>query len=179
MATGIDAPPGGALADAKAYLRIETADEDALLGTLIVVALGLCERFTGLAPLIADRTAVLAVAGGAWQRLPQTPVSAIGAVAALDRAGVVTPLGVAACATDIDAAGDGWVRVIDAGAARRVSVAYRAGLAADWAGLPAPLRQGVTRLVAHLHAHRDGEGGAGPPAAVTALWRPFRRMRLS
>ncbi len=179
MATAIDAPPDGALAEAKAYLRIETADEDDLLGTLIGAALDLCERFTGLAALVADRTAVLGVACGAWQRLPATPVASIGAVAALDPDGVMTPLAADRYAIDIDATGDGWVQVRDAGGASRVSVAYRAGLAADWPGLPAPLRQGVIRLVAHLHAHRDEGDGAGPPAAVTALWRPFRRMRLS
>ncbi len=45
--------------------------------------------------------------------------------------------------------------------------------------VPAPLRQGVVRLAGHLHAHRDETDAAGPPAAVTALWRPFRRMRLA
>lgn len=179
MATGIDAPPDGALAEAKAYLRIETADEDDLLGTLIVAAIGLCERFTGLAAFVADRTAVLGTACGVWQRLPATPVAAIGAVSALDPAGVATPLAVGAFAIDVDAAGDGWVRVFDAGGAGRVSVAYRAGLAADWPRLPAPLRQGAVRLVAHLHAHRDENDDAWPPAAVGALWRPYRRMRLS
>lgn len=39
-----------------------------------------------------------------------------------------------------------------------------------------PLRQGIVRLVAHMHLHRDGD--QSPPAAVAALWRPWRRMRL-
>ena len=64
-------------------------------------------------------------------------------------------------------------------AQRRIAVAYRAGLAADWPSLPEALRQGAVRLVAHLHAHRDAGDDAGPPAAVAALWRPYRRMRLS
>jgi hypothetical protein len=42
-----------------------------------------------------------------------------------------------------------------------------------------PLRQGVVRLAAHLYAERDGPELGGPPAAVTALWRPWRRMRLA
>jgi hypothetical protein len=40
------------------------------------------------------------------------------------------------------------------------------------------IRQGVLRLVAYLFTSRDGEGGE-IPAAVTALWRPFRRLRLA
>ena len=45
-------------------------------------------------------------------------------------------------------------------------------------GIPEPIRQGVLRLVAHLFAARD-DGGGEMPAAVTALWRPYRRMRLA
>ena len=41
-----------------------------------------------------------------------------------------------------------------------------------------PYRPRLLRLVAHLFASRDEDGGE-PPAAVTALWRPYRRMRLS
>jgi uncharacterized phiE125 gp8 family phage protein len=53
-----------------------------------------------------------------------------------------------------------------------------AGIAEDENGVPEPIRQGVLKLVAHLFAARDSEGGE-PPAAVTALWRPYRRLRLS
>jgi hypothetical protein len=43
--------------------------------------------------------------------------------------------------------------------------------------VPEPLRQGIVRLAAHLYAAR-GEVEAVPPAAVAALWRPWRRVRL-
>jgi len=59
-----------------------------------------------------------------------------------------------------------------------VKVGGTAGMADDQNGVPEPIRQGVLRLVAHLFADRDGEGAA-PPASVTALWRPYRRMRLA
>jgi hypothetical protein len=51
-----------------------------------------------------------------------------------------------------------------------------AGLAVSANEVPEPIRQGILRLVAHLFTARDGTGD--PPAAVTALWRPYRRMRL-
>ena len=51
-------------------------------------------------------------------------------------------------------------------------------MAQDENGVPEPIRQGVLRLVAYLFTSRDGAGG-DPPAAVTALWRPYRRMRLA
>jgi uncharacterized phiE125 gp8 family phage protein len=58
----------------------------------------------------------------------------------------------------------------------RVAVRYRAGLAADWAALPAPLAHGAVLLAAHLFENRDA--GRAPPAAVAALWRPYRVVRL-
>src|SRR3546814_2145352 len=78
-------------------------------------------------------------------------------------------------AIDIDANGDGWVRM-SSGPTTTIRVRYQAGMAADWNGVPEPLRQGIVRLVAHMHLHRDGD--QSPPAAVAALWRPWRRMRL-
>lgn len=171
--------PDGALADAKAYLRIDDSGEDALLGTLIGAAIGLCERFTGLALFAGDRTDMLAACPGTWQRLPATPVSAIASVSGVDTAGTASLLPVAGYAIDIDAAGDGWVRLTGAIAQSRILVAYSAGLAADWPSLPEALRQGAVRLVSHLYAHRDEADDAGPPMAVTALWRPYRRVRLS
>ena len=87
--------------------------------------------------------------------------------------GSTAALPVEGYAVDIDPAGDGWVR---AGAAGRIRVTYTAGIADDPETVPAAIGQGVTRLVAHLHAHRDD--AAEPPAAIAALWRPFRRLRL-
>ncbi|WP_298687036.1 head-tail connector protein [uncultured Sphingomonas sp.] len=168
-----------ALADAKAYLRLDTADEDALLGTLIDAAAALCEGFTGLALWLVDRSDTVGAARPEWQRLPATPVGAIGAVSTLDPAGIVATLPPDAYATTIDSHGDGWVRLTRPVATARLLVGYQAGLAADWPSLPAPLRQGIVRLVAHIFAHRDASDDAGPPAAVAALWRPWRRMRLA
>jgi hypothetical protein len=36
--------------------------------------------------------------------------------------------------------------------------------------------QGVVLLAAHLFEHRGD--GATPPAAVAALWRPYRRLGI-
>lgn len=168
-----------ALADAKAYLRIDTADEDAVLAPLVGAAIGLCERFAGIALWLVDRSDTVPAIGPEWQRLPATRVGAIVSVSTLDPAGIVATLPVAGYAIDIDASGDGWVRLTAPVSTARLLVGYHAGLATDWPSLPEPLRQGVVRLVAHLFAHRDAPDDAGPPAAVAALWRPWRRMRLA
>lgn len=175
MAEGSGGAPAGAVAEARAYLRIDGDGEDALLALVAGAAIGLCERFTGLALVTAEREAVVA-ADGSWRRLPLAPVAAITDVAALAADGGATALPVGGYAIDVDAGGGGWVRGVGPG---RLRVRYVAGLADGWEEVPAALRQGVARLAAHLHAHRDEAADAGPPAAVAALWRPWRRVRLA
>jgi len=172
-------PPDAAGA-AKEYLRVVGADEDALIAQLMLSAAELCESFTGQA-LIARAFVETLTANPSWQRLGRTPVRAISLIEEVPREGEPTALPSESYAIDIDANGDGWVRVNGTGDAPRARATYEAGLALEWADLPAALRQGCVRLAAHLYSHRASEGARSaqePPAAVTALWRPFRRMRL-
>lgn len=164
-----------ALPEAKAFLRIDGSDDDPALARMIEAAAGLAEEFTG--QLLVARAVVETVAAAtAWHRLLARPVASIEAVAAGDPPAALDAAGYG---IDIDASGDGWVRVPGLGCRATASVSYQAGLAPDWASLPAPIRQGVLRLVAHLYTSRDRADDAGPPAAVAALWRPYRRMRLA
>ncbi|HEY0625472.1 MAG TPA: hypothetical protein VGD10_01940 [Allosphingosinicella sp.] len=167
--------PAVAAEELKAYLRIVGADEDALAARLMRSAAELCERFTGQA-LVARSFVETVQASSAWTRLAGTPLRAITAVEALGAEATVLPS--AAYAVDIDANGDGWVRLTAPVDAPRLRVTFEAGMGAEWNALPEPLRQGAVRLAAHFYAERDEAEGAGPPAAVTALWRPYRRMRL-
>lgn len=170
----IEEPPAApvALAEAKAFLRIGHDGEDALLDGLIRTAGEVCESFTGRALLPREIKETLP-ASPAWTRLGAGPVRSIDSVETASG-----PLPADAYAIDIDAAGDGWVRVLRSGGARIVRVSYSAGLAAEADQLPEALRHGIVRLTAHLFTHRDRENGGGPPAAVTALWRPWRRIRI-
>lgn len=166
-----------ALDEVKAYLRIGAGNEDALLAALARSASDACEAFVGRA-LIARTVAEELPASAAWTRLGAAPVTSITAVETLALDGGTTPLAADAYAIDIDAAGEGWVRMLSAAGAGRVRVSFVAGMAGDPNGLPEALRHGIVRLTAHLYAHRDDADGAGPPAAVTALWRPWRRLGL-
>ena len=165
------------MSEARAFLRIETGEEEALLAGLIRTASGLCEAFINQV-VIARDFSVEVPASGSWERLAVTPVRSVGEIDAVAADGSALPLAPDAYAVDVDAAGDGWLRLTrDCGAAR-VRVTGSAGMAGDQNGVPEPIRQGVLRLTAHLFTARDGDGGE-PPAAVTALWRPYRRMRLA
>ncbi len=167
-----------AVVAAKAFLRIENDLEDALVANLLAAAIRHVEGFTNL--IVLRRTGVdrLAVSG-AWQRLGVTPVHAITAVTGLPVEGEAFALPVGAYALDVDGSGDGWVRVTQPGAAVRVDVIVDAGLAAGWGDVPEPLRLAILRLTGHLYTYRDTAEDSGPPAAVAALLRPWRRMRLS
>lgn len=161
----------------KAYLRLDGTAEDAVILRLIAAAIAHGEAFTGRIFLARGITETVAVARD-WRRLAATPVSAITAVTGLGPLGQAVALPPGAYAVDIDAAGDGWVRAMLPGAATRLSVGYQAGLAAGWSALPEALRQGTVRLATHLFTNRDSAEEGPPPAAVAALWRPWRRTRL-
>ena len=164
------------MAEAQAYARVETGEEEALLAGLVRSACALCEAFTGQVLVVRGCVEVIA-ATSEWQRLTLNPVRSIDMVEAVAADGSAVALAVADYAVDIDARGDGWVRIVGT-VVGRIRVSGQAGMASDANGVPEPLRQGILRLVAHLFATRDS-GGGEPPAAVTAMWRPYRRMRLA
>ena len=164
------------MAEAQAYARVETGEEEAILAGLVRTASALCESFTGQV-LVARPFEEMLPPGGQWQRLGLTPVRAVEEVALVGTDGSTMVLAASEYDLDIDSRGDGWVRVAS-GDGKRLRVRGQAGLAVEPNGVPEPLRQGILRLVAHLFATRDGSGGE-PPAAVSALWRPYRRMRLA
>jgi len=177
MIVAAAAPLPVPLAEVKAFLSISVGDEDALLAGLARGAADMCEAFTGRALVEREVTELLA-ARTAWTRLGAAPVRAILGVEAVAEDGEATALAAQAFAVDIDAAGDGWVRLLGGIEEKRLRISYRAGMATDPNGVPEALRHGIVRLAAHLYTHRDRPEGAGPPAAVTALWRPWRRLRL-
>jgi uncharacterized phiE125 gp8 family phage protein len=164
-----------AAAEAKAYLRTEGAREDALVAGLVGSAAALCEAFTGRWLLVRAGTEIVP-AGAAWRRLKAAPVRAILGLDEVPASGEPVPLPADTYAIDIDADGCGWVRV--PGAEKRARVRFEAGLAESWAELPESLRHGVVRLAAHLYTHRSEAGAEGPPAAVSAMWRPWRRIGI-
>lgn len=165
-----------ALAELKAFLRVSVSEEDALLTAQLRAAVELCEAFTGRA-LIKREVREVLPATAVRLRLAATPVRAIESVAALDDDGATTPLEPDFFATEVDAAGDGWVRSFSS-AAKRCQVTYLAGMAADWNGVPEMLRHGIVRLAAQYYLRRGEAADGAPPAAVTALWRPWRRLSI-
>jgi uncharacterized phiE125 gp8 family phage protein len=166
------AEPVVTLAEARAFARIEIGEEEAVLAGLIRSASCLCEAFLG--QVLIERAFTESLSSSMeWRRLNVFPVRSISG--AMNRG---LPLPATAFATDIDANGCGWIRIVDPQVSGIVEISGTAGMAAGQNGVHEAIRQGVLRLVAYLFTSRDGEGGE-IPAAVTALWRPFRRTRIS
>jgi uncharacterized phiE125 gp8 family phage protein len=169
-----------ALTELKDWLGIASPSDDTQLASLLRAAIEHCEDFTGLMPLEQTCEEVLAVQSG-WQILNARPVQAITQAQGIPAEGARFALAVDAYAIDLTADGAGRVRVISPGGAGRVAVRYTAGLATSWSALPEALRHGILRLAASQYRARESDGlaTAAPPAAVAALWRPWRRMKLA
>lgn len=156
--TGVIGPPAldAAVAETKALARIDGDSEDAMLTRLVASATAVCEAFTGQWLMRREGREAVA-ADGSWRRLRAAPVAAISGVAAIADDGSTSPLAADAYRIDIDANGDGWVLVRATGV-RRAETMFEAGLGAGWNDLPEPIRQGIVRLAAHLHAAREEAG---------------------
>lgn len=179
MQRSITHPPdlsGTPLAELKQWLGITRDEEDALLLTLLRASLDLCEGFTGLLPLEVQVEERLANETGE-QKLISQPVRSLIAVEGLNQAGSGSGLGEDDYTFTIAANGSAVLTLTEDSEAEAVVVRVSAGLAEDWSSLPAPLRQGIIRLAAFYY--RDRDRSEPTPPSVTALWQPWRQMRLT
>ncbi len=160
------------LAECKAYLRLDRDDEDAVLAALLRTAMALCEAFTGQWLMARDAEQRLLV-NTDFQSLAVSPVRQIIGVS---DGTVVLPA--EAWSSEIGVDGIGMVKLMATAGLTTPVVQFNAGMGTDWNNIPEPLRHGIVRLAAHLFTHRDAESAGPPPAAVAALWRPWRQMGL-
>jgi len=171
--------PSSALAELKQWLGITTARDDTLLASLLATSLDIFEGFTGHLPLEVTCEEVIPACAG-WHSLATRPVQAITALDGITADGTRFIMAAGTYEIELGADGTGRVRLPLPGAQVSVAVRLTAGLAPDWDSLPDSARHGLIRLAAHQHRERENEGAAPlPPASVAALWRPWRRMRLT
>jgi uncharacterized phiE125 gp8 family phage protein len=169
------------LVELKQWLGITRNTEDALLAGLLKAALDLCEAFIGQMPLAQVVEEQLPAQRG-LQLLTARPVREIATVEVIASDGSRNLLSAASYTAEIAACGAASFRLLVPAEGRALAVRLVAGLALDWASLPPALRQGIIRLAAHHYRDRDADGQrspAPPPMSVTALWQPWRLMRLA
>ena len=168
-----------ALEELKSWLSISTAYEDNLLTGLLQASLDTCEGFIRQMPLEAQCEEIIR-ASSAWHLLDTCPVLAVTDVHEIGEAGARVALGSAAFELDFDDNGGARIRLRQRTTGNRVAVRFTAGLASGWASCPDAIRHGVVRLAAHMYRQRDtGTPSPVPPAAIAALWSPWRRMRIA
>lgn len=116
--------------------------------------------------------------------LPVAPVTSVLAVTLTDAAGSETVADAAVYRLERDGqrprlrpVGSALPAIATGGA---VKIAFTAGMATDWAGLPADLGQAVLLLAAHYYEYRDETAlGAGcMPFGVTSLIQRYRMVRF-
>jgi uncharacterized phiE125 gp8 family phage protein len=166
------------LDEARAYLRVEPAEDDPSLGAALLAAIGHAENFARIVLIRRTAREIMSAASG-WQILEVAPVQSVVSVTGIPAEGATFLLAADAWEAKIGSRGEAYLRILQPGSAGRVEIASLAGLAAEWADLPESLRLGLLRLTAHIFAHRDAADAGGPPAAALALLLPWRRMRVS
>lgn len=176
------------VAEAKAHLRVDADEEDALIGSLIAAARMLVERTMGVALMTQGWSYFL----DHWPErgciaLPLLPVQAVSAVTVHDADGGASVLDTNAYAVDVLSAPARIVLTatlpsVTTRAFTGYEVAFTAGYGDTATDVPQPIRQAMLLLVAHWFERREPvELGAGPqevPAMVAGLLQPYRRLRL-
>lgn len=171
------------LAQAKAFLRIDHADEDALVEALIPAARRWVEARTGRVLM----TQTWRFPRDDWPvggiiTCPVGPVRSVIEVRMRRNDGTdsVLPEGVVRAST-----GGAGLLLVDVTRAPRpsgreaISITIEAGYGPLASDVPADLVQAIRLLVAHFYEQRDGEGEASRiPATVTELIAPYRLVRL-
>lgn len=178
--TIISAPAGLSgvpLAELKQWLAITTDGEDDLLVDLLAASHALCQRFTGIAPFKSEVRETVASTQESTMLRVQPVLLFLEATAVshtLDRRPLVAGEAV------FERVGHSGGRVTLHGAIPepQVELRYYCGFSDEWGQLDVGLRHGIIRYAAHQYRERDAGADASPPAAVAALWRPYRRMRL-
>ena len=175
------------LAEAKAHLRLDAADEDQLVERLIAAARASVESATRLVMIAQSWRVSLEV----WPRegvvsLPVRPLLSVDAVRAFDASGAATLVPAGDYEVDREAGtvaakagAAGFAPSLSAGG---IEVDFTAGFGPAGADVPAPLRQAMLMLAAHWFEHRSavavGDVPEPVPAGVAALTAPYRRMAL-
>ncbi len=176
------------LDEAKAHLRLDSMDDDALITSLIATARLYVERMLSRALITQSWSLFLdAWPEGYWLTLPLAPVQAVSAVTTY----------AADDAPSVFDTGDYWLdavsdppRLVLRGTqpwpapgrrANGIEVAFTAGHGDAATDVPAPLRQAILLLVAHWYEHREPvveSAGLELPGTAAALLMPYRSLHL-
>lgn len=166
------------LDQAKAHLKVDTGDDDALITALISAARARAEWLTGRAfvtqgwTLWLDRQPPDAPVG-----IPLPPLQGVTSLTFYDRDDKAMALGADDYTVDLPG-GRVWLKT-QPGPLRpvnAVAIAFTAGYG-DASAVPPPIGAAILQILAALYAHR-GDDATPTPDAALALLAPYRVVKL-
>ncbi|MBT9368598.1 head-tail connector protein [Rhizobium sp. CSW-27] len=174
------------LAEVKAHLRLDHAEEDALLAGLIRVARAHLERETGLCLMVqAWRLCLDDWPADGLVALARGPVRTIEDVSVYDGLGQAMPVPLTGHVLDAGRQPARlWLenRPLPGRAINGIEIDFTAGFGEAGADVPASLTRAILLHVAHMHAFRGvvslEDQPAGVPAGYERLIAPYRMRRL-
>jgi uncharacterized phiE125 gp8 family phage protein len=174
------------VAEAKAYLRVEHGDDDAIIGALIAAARGHVEALTRRALLLQRWRFVLDAWPASGRLDPRMgPLRSVIAARVFDAAGNAHSIDVAAFVVDAAAnviASPVWALPLPGRFTAGIELDVELGFGATASDVPDGLRHAIRMLVAHWYENRGvaaiGANVAMLPAGVDALIAPYRMLSL-
>lgn len=163
---------------AKAHLRVDSGDENALITALIIAARERAEGHTGRALITQTLELTLDEFPGSIIEIPRAPVLAITSVKAINTANAETTMSADDYLLDI---GTGRLSLADDASwpdvtlrpIGGVKVRFTAGYGTDGSAVPAVIRQAMLLMIGHWFTHREeaisGVTIAEVPLAAKAL----------
>lgn len=171
------------LAEAKAHLRVDLSDDDAMIQRLIAAAREWVETVAGRALI----TQTWRMSLDDWPEdvsvaLIRPPVQAVTAVRTFDATGVASVWAGANYALSFGAEPQRLIRLAAAWptpgrTSSGIEIDMTCGYGTLAADVPAALRQAVLLKIAQLYERRGEETGADPDGALRLI-APFRTVRL-
>lgn len=174
------------LAEAKQFLRVEHADDDAIIATLIAAARTQVESAARCALIaqtwrfVCDRWP--ADGGIALKRGPLLSVAAVRVFDAEGDAIAVDPVTFVLDKASLAIAAPPWSLPVPGRSAAGIEIDVVLGFGSAAASVPEPLRQAVRLLLAHWYENRglgvSAGGGATALSGLAALVAPYRAVSL-
>jgi len=177
MALKLITPPASepvSLAEAKAYLRIDTNDEDALISGLITAAREYCESFHNRAYITQTWELSFDDFPNMPLKLPRPPLVSVESVKVIDSTGAETTLDPSDYIVDTDSepgriaftSGKCWPSV-ELAPINAVKIRYTAGYD-DAQKVPQSVKQAMLIYIAHRYENPDTDDV--PEVVRTLLW---------
>lgn len=174
-------------AEAKAHLRVTTADEDTLIASLIIAAREFVENHTHRRLITQTWDWVLDSFSAHCLEVPHAPLQSVSSITYVDTAGATQTLGTSLYTVDAKtdpgrvqpAFGESWPSTREVLNAVTVRFIAGYGLAAS---VPQAIKQAMLLLIGHWFENREavvtGTISTGVQMTVDALLAPHRVVRF-